>query len=75
MDGYINQIPWAPDSIIFVLGAATSTPRRAWIGLVLFSRVYYVWYNREAILRCSEAAGYHLGRRKKVQCVMFDAAF
>ena len=22
---------------------------------------------REAILRCSEAAGYHLGRRKKVK--------
>ena len=42
-----------------------------------FSRGNYVYcvVNREAILRCSEAAGYQLGRRKKVRCVTFDAAF
>lgn len=56
-------------------GVATSTPGVAWIGLVLFSRVYYVWHNREAILRCSEAAGYQLGRRKKVQCICMMVLF
>ena len=39
----------------------------------VFSYMFIVWYNREAILRCSEAAGYQLGRRKKVQFAMFDS--